>query len=42
MSILIRLHVLKNSPCAGHILHCMDIPSAEAVWVTNSFWKGNL
>lgn len=32
MSTLIRLHVQKNSPCAGHRLHCMDIPSAEAVW----------
>ena len=31
MSTLIRLHVLENSPCAGHRLHCMDIPSAEAV-----------
>ena len=42
MSILIHSHVLKNSPCAVHILHCMDIPSAEAVWVTSSFWKGKL
>ena len=32
MSTLIRLHVLKNSPCAGHRLHCMDMPSAKAVW----------
>lgn len=42
MSTLIRLHVLENSPCAGHRLHCMDISSAEAVWVISSFWKGNL